>query len=169
MTTVTFSEQQPPAAPLNPTKFVEQVPRFSVDLDAPADTRWNHILKAYKPQLKHVLEYIRRMQKKEMGEKAAKIAGKVAGKVGELNIPKDYTQELRGMAKEVSDIGMTYYDLYTLNIGYNVVTHCTSIVTEPEKYGTSSDAPLHLRVCWNNYNLILFDRIWIGMWMRFVI
>jgi len=135
---------------LSKVRYDYNVPVFTLDLDLKPEERWTHIVKQYMPKMKAVYDYVKRTEQVQVGSFSA-ITNNVAGLMGSLTTPPYLVQELKGVAALTKQVGLDFNHLYLLNVGYNYLTHCTSIAAQPEdsaySNGDLSAKPLHLRVC----------------------
>lgn len=116
------------------------VPRFKVDLDEPASTRWTAVANEYKQELLSFRNDFREEIASIIGGIALKIldsVGSIAGPL--LSLFVKYSDEIKGFAKLVN---MPFKDIMMIQFMYEVCAACTSIVV-PE-YGENGE-PTHIR------------------------
>jgi hypothetical protein len=112
--------------------FAGDCPRYVVDLDAPSEERWGHIVRAYADELPGVLGLADEMLGKwGAGAIAPLLTG--AARVGFVQ----HGAELRGVAEAA---GMSVGRVVMLQIAYEAFAACTSIVVNG-----ADGRPLHIR------------------------
>merc|ERR1711907_65388 len=124
---------------------------YTVDLDQPASTRWNHVVTPQKDQIKTLTNVVEKTLRKVVGN------GIVDGVLAALNtrldlyssvLPNDYGEEIQGIAKAVQ---MDPAVIFFYNMFYTVFGACTSIVAQ------STDRQYHARNLdfglWPSFNL----------------
>ena len=112
--------------------FARDVPRYVVDLDAPPEQRWRHVVADYSDRLPGVIGL------------ADEILGDLGGKIVEPLLATAASvglvhcgDELRGVSEAT---GIPLGRVVMLQIAYEAFAACTSIVTEGE-----DGHPLHIR------------------------
>jgi hypothetical protein len=108
-------------------------PKYIVDLDSPADKRWNQIVNDYADHLPNVVSMTEDILGSGCGASLATTVFATAAKTGFVY----YADELRGIAKAS---GVPLGKVVLLQIAYEAFAACTSIVVDgPNGY------PLHIR------------------------
>jgi beta subunit of N-acylethanolamine-hydrolyzing acid amidase len=123
----------------NPSQGV-RVPRYSVSLNEPPSTRWNHIVDEYREQMRAADRAVSAMIRDGAG-------GRVKGKIVE-NLASGmlrtynafggvyYGAELQGIANR---LGVALGKLVLMNIVYNLSAYCSAVVVEVD------GVPVHIR------------------------
>lgn len=97
------------------------VPRFTFDLDLPAENRWTKIAAQYKTQIPAVLAYLHGYLPKW----AIPVVETIGANIDPY-FPKEYADEMRGAAK---DLGIKLGDVVMMNLVYqleHIGINCTS-------------------------------------------
>ena len=101
------------------------VPKYKIDLDQEAETRWREIGYDFAAYSSTVLEIIR----SRIPPTVLPLAEKVALYLDTL-FDEPYPGELRGLAEAFN---MTLPDVILFNIFYDITAYCTSIVAQNEQ------------------------------------
>ena len=107
---------------INGANCQTEVPKYRIDLDQPAETRWlkiGHDFATYTPYLKMMME-------QAIPSTVLPLAEKVALYLDTI-FDEPYPGELRGVAKAIN---MTLPDVILLNLVYDLTAYCTSIVAQ---------------------------------------
>lgn len=97
-----------------------------VNLDLPADQRYNDLANKKITQLNHLLNYIKNFTSFIMNGKLFEMVDKDLGPLADT-LPAPYGDEIKGIAKAT---GISLGEVVLYNIFYEVFTVCTSIVAE---------------------------------------
>lgn len=114
---------------------------WEVDLDAPPEVRWRHIVPHYMPWLKHLADYVAEVETKEYGSVLSVLLRTGVSWVSRLHIDEEFQRELKGIAEITAEVGLNYDKLLVLNLGYDLLARCSSAVVECPNGG----GPVHLR------------------------
>lgn len=94
-------------------------------------SRWQHIINRYLPEFDRMKAFIVKTEIAEFGSVgpwfAAVIKASFAGG-WRLVMPPELSEELEGIADITTKHGLDYKTLLLLNLGYDLVARCTSIV-----------------------------------------
>ena len=116
-------------------------PCFTVDLDQPPATRWQHIARLYIDQLRAVEKQIDSMIDQLIGQwlgpMLAKVLSTLLDSVTQLGLVY-YGEELKGFARET---GIELGRLVLMQFVYECFACCTSIVCRDEQ----TKIPVHIR------------------------
>lgn len=145
------------------------VPWYDVDLDLPPDQRWEEVINDYMPQVQALYELLYECQDEYSNEpcifnRLIEFVGEeITGNEDEIiaRWPKDYGQELVGIAAQS---GVPLDQLIGLNMGYELMGFCTSIVawntaTQQMYHGRNLDFGLMLGVNWTDAQWLMTDRL----------
>ncbi|XP_077987046.1 N-acylethanolamine-hydrolyzing acid amidase-like [Glandiceps talaboti] len=99
-------------------------PRYTFDLDTPPEHRWDEIVKNY--DKKTLVHFISETLHDYLPEAVIPVLEVIAGAVDPL-IPSPYREEMQGFAKAT---GIKLSDVIALNLEYEFMTFCTSIVAQ---------------------------------------
>ena len=104
-------------------------PSFVVDLDAPPEKRWGHVIKRFVKPLKGLTVYLDGILQEDIRSRLGsffpiKFFYWLLGKA----LPDDLYAELDGMAKAAANEGIDLNSFVSLNVFYELTTACTSIV-----------------------------------------
>jgi N-(long-chain-acyl)ethanolamine deacylase len=102
--------------------YAPRAPHYVVDLDAPAETRWSHVVSAYKNDYGPILKYIYSI----IPERIAKLLMPVLDDIDKY-LPGEYPNECRGVANAT---GLPLGDIVILNLVYDLTAFCTSILAQ---------------------------------------
>ncbi|CAJ0576739.1 unnamed protein product, partial [Mesorhabditis spiculigera] len=131
---------KPPPAPYAPECRIDepdlfkeadpsQVPWFTIDLDAPAKTRYAQIARVYKDQIPPVLNVLRQMVAMIVGDlplfEVLESFFRDAFEGGRY--PQPYRDEIQGIADAS---GVPVEQIAMMNVFYELSRYCTSIVAE---------------------------------------
>ncbi|CAJ0557889.1 unnamed protein product, partial [Mesorhabditis spiculigera] len=131
---------KPPPAPYAPECRIDepdlfkeadpsQVPWFTIDLDAPAKTRYAQIARVYKDQIPPVLDVLRQMVAMIVGDlplfEVLESFFRDAFEGGRY--PQPYRDEIQGIADAS---GVPVEQIAMMNVFYELSRYCTSIVAE---------------------------------------
>jgi len=112
-------------------KRTVNVPRYVIDLDLPADQRWNEVIDNHKEELKAAQFILERDEIVGPLKMAKTVLGWFKSRVF-------YIDELRAIAKRG---GLDLDGLVILQLVYEACAHCTSIVVNDSE----TNLPLHIR------------------------
>ena len=136
-------------------------PCFTVDLDQPASTRWQHVARLYIAQLREVEKQIDSLIDQLIGQwlgpMLAKALSTFIGGVTQLGLVF-YGEELKGFARET---GIELGRLVLMQFVYECFACCTSIVCRDEQ----TKIPLHIRTM--DWGLDFLKALTIGRDRRF--
>lgn len=113
--------------PQQPT--FQKLTRYSISLDLPPENRWTHVINKHKTQLRALAECIRKERQHFLSFIATPVSF-AFGKIAPLLFNSEYIRELRGIAEDTEDVGLTFDMLVQFNLGYSVYSHCTSAVVQ---------------------------------------
>ncbi|XP_006823041.1 N-acylethanolamine-hydrolyzing acid amidase-like [Saccoglossus kowalevskii] len=99
-------------------------PRYRFDLDTPPEKRWDHIVKDWDDKL--LQHFLNETLQDYLPEAVIPILETIANAADRL-IPSPYRQEMEGFAKTT---GLKLADVIALNLVYEFMTFCTSIVAQ---------------------------------------
>jgi len=126
------SSYPPPNTPLK-TGEAKVVPWQTVDLDAPASTRWSHIVTPQKVGIKALTEVVVDTFEKILGKaRFASILAVLTKDFHRIKLPLEMSAEIIGIARDTEiELGV----IFIYNLFYSVFGACTSIVAEDDKGG----------------------------------
>lgn len=124
-----------------PSRTWATPPLFMVDLDAPAECRWEHIVKKYLPSLRELVRYLKATEEEEYGSCFGPALRWIVSWMGQFYLDTEFRKEIEGIASHTASIGLTYDKLVVLNVGYDLLARCTSAVVACPSTGE----PVHLR------------------------
>jgi len=124
-------------------------PTFVVDLDQPPHARWLHVTQHFSRFIPDLLKSIKKEEALLFG---SSILSKIILQVSKMLmswlsiifIPRYIREEIEGISRISKDFGLDFGSLLMLNCGYDLVSHCTSIVCHPPEK-SQLKAPLLLR------------------------
>ncbi|KAL6055100.1 MFS domain-containing protein [Balamuthia mandrillaris] len=125
-------------------QFVRKItaaPVFVIDLDREPEERWNQVIDHFADRLHKLQDYLQTVAVEDFG---GKFWGPVVAGLAQTGLSKTYSipshlrREMEGIAKRSGKLG--FKELVILNLGYECMACCTSIVAQDE-YGR----PFHLR------------------------
>mmetsp|Transcript_34153 Transcript_34153/g.78904 ORF Transcript_34153/g.78904 Transcript_34153/m.78904 type:complete len:574 (+) Transcript_34153:132-1853(+) len=114
---------------------VSDCPRYIVNLDAPADERWAHVMHDFRDKLPEVMELVTDILGGGAGEALVTNFLSVLTAAGRVH----YGAELRGIATAT---GVPLGKVVGLQLAYEAFAACTGIVVESS---TGGGVPLHMR------------------------
>lgn len=121
---------------------VRDCPRYVVDLDAPPEERWNHIVRDYSDELASVVSLTEDILGTGLVANLTTGIFAAAAKLGRVH----YGDELKGIAKSC---GISLGRVVLLQIAYEAFAACTSIVVNG-----CDGHPLHIRTMdWDMHEL----------------
>jgi len=110
-------------------------PKHVINLDLPPIQRWRDITNTYKQGWKPIMAWFDKILPPDI----EKIIDPILGALDTF-IPQPFSDELRGIAQNSADVGLTLGKLVLMNLLYDVTAGCTSIVAQH-----SSGRMLHAR------------------------
>lgn len=131
--------------------LTKEVPIYEVDLNQPPSKRWDHILPDFYEIIPQYNEFIDLNLKQEFGcfHYFASLFLTILSFFSFL-FDQEYVQELQGISKKTEKYGISFVQLFQLNIAYDLIARCTSIATK------SDDKVYHLRTMdWSDHNNLL--------------
>jgi acid ceramidase len=125
---------------MSETQTFSNPPNYILNLDLPPSERWISIIKNYKNKLKPLVDFLNKSEQEEIGSTPASIMGSISSMISKVFTPTFIVEELEGIASITAEEGLTFKKLLMLNIGYSLITRCTSGIIEVEGL-----APFHIR------------------------
>lgn len=98
------------------------IPKYTVNLDAPAEKRWTNIMRDFTKYVPFMLNFL----KQEVPWYVFSLAEKVALYVDKL-FEEPYPSELKSVAE---GINITLAEIIMMNVAYDLSAFCTSIVAK---------------------------------------
>lgn len=135
-------------------------PRFVVNLDQPANVRWQHITRIYVAELRDAQEQIERMISDHINGVLKTAIETVVSNILSASVKTGlvfYGDELLALAK---DSGIELGRLTLMQFIYECVACCTSIIYKDE----NSNVPMHIRTM--DWSLDLLKKLTIGKHFR---
>ena len=132
---------QPSFLPLSMSySLTTDVPRYVVDLDAPAATRWNHVVADFSETLPTIFEHVDDILEDILGGRVlSTLVTKFLAGLAHVGLVA-YGDELKGLA---ASTGVPLGKLVMLQIAYEAFASCTSIVAPAS--ASSGSVPLMIR------------------------
>jgi N-acylethanolamine-hydrolysing acid amidase len=118
----------------------KKIPKYEVNLDDPASTRWDHVMKDYKDKFPELVEYIEKEIAKTLGTTLTFIGKSLANNFLSLVAKSGaayLAEELNGISK-ATGIGVGL--LLGVQLAYELCACCTSIIAQD-----SNGIPYHVR------------------------
>jgi hypothetical protein len=103
----------------------EKVPKFQVNLDLKPKERWTHVINAYLEPLKDLSKNLHESQTQLFG--STSMVQHLLGIAKNIqSTQQDIYEEMLGISEITKDVGLTFEDILSLNIGYDFLAKCTS-------------------------------------------
>jgi hypothetical protein len=115
---------------------------YIINLDLPPRERWKHAVNENLQRLAPLGSYLRAQKYLELGIYADAASSLMSWIQTKFYLPQELHEELLGIAEITESIGLSFVDLYSFNIGYDVLAYCTSTTTT---IGSTDGTPYHLR------------------------
>jgi hypothetical protein len=112
----------------------EKIPKFQVNLDLKPKERWTHIINAYLEPLKDFSKYLHESQTELFG--STSIVQHLLGIINNIqSTQQDIYEEMLGISEITKEVGLSFEDILSLNIGYDLLAKCTSgNIQDPKKF-----------------------------------
>lgn len=142
------------------TVVTRELPVYHIDLDLPPQERWRVVCEDYAHLFHKLGQYVDDSAVEDFGATLGKsllnVVSWTLSSTGKSGLTPELHQELEGISKYS---GLSMAKLLLLNIGYDLLARCTSIVSQ-----TTDGHPFHLRTLdWGEEGCILreltFDAI----------
>jgi hypothetical protein len=131
--------------------ITKEVPIFEVNLDKPPFERWDHVLPHFYEIIPQYNDFIDLNLKQEFGclHHFVRLFLTILSFFSFL-FDQEYVQELQGISKKTEKYGISFVQLFQLNLAYDLIARCTSIATK------SGSEIYHLRTMdWSDHKDLL--------------
>ena len=102
--------------------------RFTVDLDESPSARWEHVIKECREDVRHFGKNLNGILSRQFSPTFSQIWKKLHCIARIARFPKEYAEEIDGIARAVKDCNLTKDDIILLNVALDYMSRCTSAV-----------------------------------------
>lgn len=124
----------------DPKELLSPIPNYIIDFDLPPEERWIEMIHDYKDKLGEAKNYLDSVETEDFGRLGPYLSSIVTKAAIYRTFSTEELIEINSMGEITSEYGITSKDLIKLNLGYDLLARCTSIVCTDK-----SDKNWHIR------------------------